>query len=193
MNTFDRLVADYEAWLRGQGEPIASAPDKSAEALLHEDISPEQRFWLSDYIVKWDIAERARQLRADAAELDTGMDPDLVRELHAEADRLDPPAGVPDDYDARPWESLARLNGGAKRCTCSDAQLSHVGCDCAAEQNLPVRCNFQDCINFLRSQEEIDAQMCASCIDFADGPSLEERFEHYAFEERNGMAYGSSF
>jgi hypothetical protein len=26
-----------------------------------------------------------------------------------------------------------------------------------------------------------------------DGPSLEERFEHYAFEERMGWPYGSSF
>lgn len=29
--------------------------------------------------------------------------------------------------------------------------------------------------------------------EFADDVSLEERWEHYAFEERNGMAYGSSF
>lgn len=29
--------------------------------------------------------------------------------------------------------------------------------------------------------------------EFADEVSLEERWEHYAFEERNGMGYGSSF
>lgn len=29
--------------------------------------------------------------------------------------------------------------------------------------------------------------------EFADDVSLEERWEHYAFEERNGMGYGSSF
>lgn len=29
--------------------------------------------------------------------------------------------------------------------------------------------------------------------EFADEISLEERWEHYAFEERNGMPYGSSF
>lgn len=29
--------------------------------------------------------------------------------------------------------------------------------------------------------------------EFADEVSLEERWEHYAFEERNGMAYGGSF
>lgn len=32
---------------------------------------------------------KAEILRADARALDTGMDPELVRELHAEADRLD--------------------------------------------------------------------------------------------------------
>ena len=35
---------------------------------------------------------KATRLRKDAKLLDTGMDPDLVRELHAEADALDPPA-----------------------------------------------------------------------------------------------------
>lgn len=34
-------------------------------------------------------ASQAAQLRADALALDTGMDPALVRELHAEADRLE--------------------------------------------------------------------------------------------------------
>ncbi len=29
--------------------------------------------------------------------------------------------------------------------------------------------------------------------EFADEVSLEERWAHYAYEERNGMAYGSSF
>ncbi len=35
--------------------------------------------------------EKAARLRKDARLLDTGMDPALVRELHAEADALDPP------------------------------------------------------------------------------------------------------
>lgn len=89
----------------------------------------------------------------------------------------------------QPWGSLAGLNGTAERCTCSDAQLLSVGCDCPAEQNLPVQC---ECGAFLREQAEIEAGACTRCVE-AGEPSLEERFEHYAFEERNGMPYGSSF
>lgn len=68
------------------------------------------------------------------------------------------------------WESLAGLNGPAERCACSDAQLIHVGCDCPAEQNLPVQCNFQDCGNYLRSNDEIARQMCAACEEYAGAP-----------------------
>lgn len=62
--------------------------------------------------------------------------------------------------DARPWESLAGLRGSADRCTCSDAQLSLVGCDCDAEQNLPMQCS---CGRFLRTQEEIGWGECVGC------------------------------
>lgn len=107
---------------------------------------------------------------------------------------------------AEPWESLAGLNGAAERCSCSDAQLSLVGCDCAAGQNMPIQCA---CGEFLRDRVEIADRMCSGCAmggdppesepeiwlgpEFADDVSLEERWEHYAFEERNGMPYGSSF
>lgn len=111
--------------------------------------------------------------------------------------------------DPRPWESLAGLRGSAERCTCSDAQLANVGCDCPAEQNLPVQC---ECGAFLRDATEIAGGMCRSCHDdalgdppepadpglwvgpeFADEVSLEERWDHYAFEERSGLPYGLSF
>jgi hypothetical protein len=48
-------------------------------------------------------------------------------------------------------------------CSCSEYQLYQVGCDCGYEEGRD------------------------------DGPSLEERFAHYAFEERNGLPYGGSF
>lgn len=136
--------------------------------------------------------------------------------------------------DIRPWESLAGMSGPAERCVCSDAQLALVGCDCAAHQNLPIRCHMRHCEQFLRTNEEIYNGVCHSCLtgyragmgiaeagdsvpqpncpepeydesdgpepndlwlgpEFADEVSLEERWEHYAFEERNGMPYGSSF
>lgn len=107
--------------------------------------------------------------------------------------------------DPVPWESLAGLRGPADRCTCSDAQLAQVGCDCEANQNLPVQCG---CGNYLRTAEQVAAGDCGCRWDdppdprepdlwvgpeFADEISLEERWEHYAFEERSGMPYGSSF
>lgn len=111
------------------------------------------------------------------------------------------------EVEAQPWESLAGLRGTADRCTCSDDQLALVGCDCDAQQNLPIQC---DCGVWLREQVEIESRACRSCInnrsdppepepslwlgpEFADDISLEERWEHYAFEERYGMPYGSSF
>lgn len=67
-----------------------------------------------------------------------------------------------------PWESLAGLRGTADRCTCSDAQLAHVGCDCDAQQNLPVQCT--GCGRFLRNQFEIAARTCASCQHWETDP-----------------------
>lgn len=95
--------------------------------------------------------------------------------------------------NALPWESLAGLRGEAERCTCSDDQLNLVGCDCAAQQNLPVRCNFQDCGQFLRTNEEIREQMCARCLAFgkAAGPKPQPGW-FVPYEEGSGsvMARG---
>ena len=57
MNALDRLVADYDAWLRKQPASLTDLPDTSAEALLHEEITPEQRRWLSDFIARWEAAD----------------------------------------------------------------------------------------------------------------------------------------
>lgn len=65
-----------------------------------------------------------------------------------------------------PWESLAGLRGPAERCTCSDDQLALVGCDCDANQNLPVRCGIRECGRFLRTNDEIYEGVCASCLDW---------------------------
>lgn len=106
------------------------------------------------------------------------------------------------------WSTLAGFRGLADRCTCSDDQLAHVGCECEARQNLPVQCK---CGTWLREPIEINAGECRGCFnekseppepnqpdlwlgpEFADEVSLEERWDHYAFEERNGLPYGSSF
>jgi hypothetical protein len=64
--------------------------------------------------------------------------------------------------NARPWESLAGLNGSASRCTCSDMQLALVGCDCDAEQNLPIGCD-RGCGAWLRSGAEIQRGSCGAC------------------------------
>lgn len=64
------------------------------------------------------------------------------------------------ESDAKPWDSLAGMKDGAV-CTCSDAQLANVGCDCDAHQNLPVNC--ENCGAFLRTPEDIEAEHCKSC------------------------------
>lgn len=63
----------------------------------------------------------------------------------------------------QPWASLAGLRGTDARCTCTDAQLRNVGCDCDAEQNMPIQCGEPTCLNFLRSQSEIEAKICEAC------------------------------
>jgi len=65
--------------------------------------------------------------------------------------------------EAKSWDSLAGFNGDGEVCTCSDAQLSNVGCDCDAQQNLPVSC--EECGNYLRSPSEIKAKTCKSCSE----------------------------
>lgn len=64
-----------------------------------------------------------------------------------------------------PWESLAGLRGPAEACTCSDAQLANVGCDCDARQNLPLQCG---CGRWLRTNAEIEEKVCASCAGIVD-------------------------
>lgn len=46
------LVRHYERWIAAQG-----LPSRSAEELLHESITPEQRAWLSAFCILWDAAE----------------------------------------------------------------------------------------------------------------------------------------
>jgi hypothetical protein len=60
-------------------------------------------------------------------------------------------------------------------CECSEHQLYQVGCDCGYEEGLAAAGDggFQFAGEY-------------------DVP-LQERWAHYAFEERNGMPYGSSF
>ncbi|APZ81871.1 hypothetical protein vBEliSR6L_106 [Erythrobacter phage vB_EliS_R6L] len=53
----DDLIAEYEAWIAKQPASLTSLRDTSAEALLHEEITDEQRRWLSDFIIRWQAAE----------------------------------------------------------------------------------------------------------------------------------------
>lgn len=53
LSRLDKLVRTYDQWLAMQPDHIANAHDTSAEALLHEDITAEQRRWLSEFILKW--------------------------------------------------------------------------------------------------------------------------------------------
>lgn len=80
----------------------------------------------------------------------------------------------------------------ATPCTCTDSQLAHVGCDCAAEQNVPACCADCGCFVrtaepcgcveaeeiFLRAQEEAEARFYdaqyAELIE-ADAPFVEAR------------------
>jgi hypothetical protein len=58
---FDKLQTEYNGWLAAQRLHIGGAHDTSAEALLHEDITPEQRTWLSDFIQRWEAVEQEQQ------------------------------------------------------------------------------------------------------------------------------------
>lgn len=68
--------------------------------------------------------------------------------------------------EPRPWESLAGLFGSGKACTCRDEQLALVGCDCDAQQNLPVACANRFCGRWLRTAAEINAGVCSGCRSF---------------------------
>lgn len=92
--------------------------------------------------------------------------------------------------EAREWESVAGLRGDAKRCTCSNAQLSQVGCECDAQQNLPVRCKGEGCDEFLRTQEEIDSGHCARHrADESAKPQLRDYLVDIQESEKNEGGY----
>lgn len=85
------LTAEYEAWLASQ-----ALPRMSADELLHEVEAPDQRAWLTVFSQRWEAtAAMIDELRADGRALDTGHDPDLVRELMAAADWLEGPQLAP--------------------------------------------------------------------------------------------------
>jgi hypothetical protein len=52
---FDALCEEFQSWCSDQG-----LPQMSADELIHEDINPDQRRYLSDFIVRWEAAEAAR-------------------------------------------------------------------------------------------------------------------------------------
>lgn len=52
-NRFDRLIADYDAFLASN----PALPNVSAEELLHEDLTDAQRRWVSGFLIEWEDAE----------------------------------------------------------------------------------------------------------------------------------------
>lgn len=49
---FDSLVDEYAEWVEEQGLPLWSADE-----LLAEDVTQEQKDWLEDYLVRWEVME----------------------------------------------------------------------------------------------------------------------------------------
>lgn len=66
-------------------------------------------------------------------------------------------------------------------CTCSDLQLAHVGCDCAAEQNIPASC--ADCGCFVRTVEP------CGCVARAEAAELAYLAAERAYYEREQAAF----
>jgi hypothetical protein len=52
------LCAEYEAWCAANGLPATSADE-----LVHEDISPEQRRYLRDFLLRWEAVMAAEDAR----------------------------------------------------------------------------------------------------------------------------------
>lgn len=50
---FDAMSTHYRRWVGEQ-----NLPDRSAEEMLWEDITAEQRRWLSRFIIAWESYER---------------------------------------------------------------------------------------------------------------------------------------
>lgn len=59
MSRFDPLIADFKAFGRTLPQSLR---DLDAEALLHEDLTPPQRAWVSAFIKQWEAVE---QVEAD--------------------------------------------------------------------------------------------------------------------------------
>lgn len=49
------LCDEYQKWCEAQGLPLYSADE-----LLHEDITPDQRKWLSDFCLRWEVVVGAQ-------------------------------------------------------------------------------------------------------------------------------------
>lgn len=53
-NTTDTLSHIFQSWTHSQGLPALSADE-----LIHEDLTPYQRRWVSEFILAWEANERA--------------------------------------------------------------------------------------------------------------------------------------
>lgn len=85
MNTLTSLTAEYQAKLTAFG-----LPQLSADELLHEDLTAEQRAYVSDFYNRWQaIEDQISQLTADIRALDTGMDLPLCLDLDAHIQALE--------------------------------------------------------------------------------------------------------
>ena len=59
MDTFETLTAEYQAYLDKNG-----LPQLSADELLYEDLTSEQRKYVSEFYDRWsDVEDRERQER----------------------------------------------------------------------------------------------------------------------------------
>ena len=65
-NRFDRLIADYDAFRAHLPKPLC---DRDAEELLHEDISAQDRTWVSGFLLKWEACERGANVCIGCGEL----------------------------------------------------------------------------------------------------------------------------
>lgn len=50
-----QLTAEYNLWFRSEGLREADAIE-----LLHEDLTPDQRSWLSDFVLRWEAMQGRR-------------------------------------------------------------------------------------------------------------------------------------
>jgi len=57
----DDLMSEFEAWMTAQQ---LSGGDDAHSYLMRDDITPEQRRWLSDFVIRWDAMEARRKAEA---------------------------------------------------------------------------------------------------------------------------------